>query len=71
MPLYSLRRMSDLERFEAGATDDQHAVAVFSALLKTPLTLEEGETVAGYMMRRIEEKEAHWAKAEDIPVWEA
>lgn len=69
MAIYRLRRMSDLETFEEGARSGEEAVAKFSERLGVSLTLQEGDVVAQYMMALVPPG-AHFAKPEDIPVYE-
>lgn len=72
MPDYTLWREADnSDHGPVHARDDAHAVAIFSKQLGTNLTLEEGPSVATYMMRRRDRQEgATWEKPPGIPVWE-
>ena len=73
MPYYTLWRAADDKTYDSiSARDNAHAVAIYSEKLGIPFTLEEGPTVATYMMARKERRdpaEATWAKPPDIPVW--
>jgi hypothetical protein len=54
------------------ARDKNHAVAIYGEQLGLGLTLEEDQGVqgpCGMLRENPRERNAHWAKPPDIPVW--